>query len=51
MRFVDRMEEAFFSTDMIVESVTTKGLRKVLPVIKEIPSALNVPFCSDIKRH
>jgi len=38
------IEEACSSTDMIVESVTTKGLRKVLHAIREVPSALSVPF-------
>jgi glycerol-3-phosphate dehydrogenase (NAD(P)+) len=38
------IEEACASTDMIVESVTTKGLRPVLEKLLKIPSALSVPF-------
>lgn len=44
LRFVESLEEACSSTDMIVECVTTKGLRTILPFIKKIPSVLSVPF-------
>jgi glycerol-3-phosphate dehydrogenase (NAD(P)+) len=44
LRIVPTIEEACSSTEMIVEAVTTKGIRPVLAKIQNIPGALSVPF-------
>lgn len=44
IRLVESLEEACTGTDMIVESVTTKGLRQVLTSMRSFSSSLSVPF-------
>lgn len=44
IHLVSSVEEACAATDMIVECVTTKGLREVLQVVQTIPSAHSIPF-------
>lgn len=44
IRLVKTIEEACVSTDMIVESVTTKGVRSIVTKLQKIPGALSVPF-------